>query len=542
MAGERDGDELFEDLDKFFAPIKDVDWDEPEAHAPQAPQEEHVEVQEVPSGPPPDESAESDVVEHDEDEDWYDTGVIEAVEEIPTALEPEHPEPTQEIVVVHDEGDEEVAFSAEPPADADESQGDLFVDEEDWPEGDDVEIETVIPSATYDESQEEPGGPKEEEVLVHDGPSDDDLEAAAEHFAGSFRAPESYETEPVDVFAGEGGGDLLSDLGADQVEEDILSDLREPTVAPRTVVVGAEGVSGPSWQDVAAVEVGADVDRRGPDAGERDVPAAFMTGLVLAGIALAALLVGEGAFAIVAVLAVLIAQGEFFGVMVKHHAQPATAVGLVAGALMMAGAYYRGEAATPAMFSLGVIAAFLWFMTVPAIHRKDVVRNIGLTVVNMAWIPLLGGYLIATLKLEEGRALVVAVVGLTFVFDTAAFLVGSVWGGSFFHRPLAPTISPKKSLEGLLGATLVTVVVSVSLVPSFIDAFADQKLDALLLAIVVAAAATLGDLAESLVKRDLGIKDMGSVLPGHGGILDRIDSLLFVAPAAFLLFRVIGFA
>jgi phosphatidate cytidylyltransferase len=520
VAGEREGDELFEDLDKFFAPIKDVDWDEPEAQSPQAPQEEHVEVQ-----PAPEEPVEPEVVEHDEDEDWYDTGVIEAVEDIPAAIEPEH---TQEIVVVHEQDDVEISFSPEPP---DEAQSDLFGDDE-WPDEDIEEVEA--PTVASDV-------PKEE-VVVHSAPTDEDLEAAAEHFAGSFRAPDSYETEPVDVFGEEGGGDLLADLGADQVEEDILSDLREPAAAPRTVVVGTEGVTGPSWQDVAAVEVGADLDRHGPEPGERDVPAAFMTGLVLAGIALAALLVGEAAFAVVAVIAVLVAQGEFFGVMVKHHAQPATAVGLAAGALMMAGAYFRGEAATPAMFALGVIAAFLWFMTVPAIHRKDVVRNIGMTVMNMAWIPLLGGYLIATLKLEEGRALVVAVVGLTFVFDTAAFLVGSVWGGSFFRRPLAPTISPKKSLEGLLGATLVTVVVAVALAPSFIDAFADQKLDALLLAIVVALAATLGDLAESLVKRDLGIKDMGSVLPGHGGILDRIDSLLFVAPAAFLLFRVIGFA
>jgi phosphatidate cytidylyltransferase len=267
-----------------------------------------------------------------------------------------------------------------------------------------------------------------------------------------------------------------------------------------------------------------------------------MTGLVLAGVALAALLVGEPAFALVAGLAVLVAQGEFFGVVVKHHGQPATAIGLVAGALIMAGAYFRGEAATPAMFALGVTAAFLWYMTVPAIHRKDVVRNVGMTVLNLAWIPLLAAYLITTLKLEEGRALVVAVVGLTFVFDTAAFLVGSVWGGSFFQRALAPHISPKKSLEGLIGATLITVVVSVALVPAFIDVFADARLDALLLALVVALAATLGDLAESLVKRDLGIKDMGSVLPGHGGVLDRIDSLLFVAPATFLLFRVIGFA
>lgn len=545
MAGEREGDELFEDLDKFFAPIKDVDWDEPPAQTQQASPEEHVEVQSAPVDPGADAaelspaSDEGDGEHEDEDEDWYDTGVIEAVEDLPASLE--HgpgPETTQEIVVVGDDDDVEVSFAAEPPAEEDE-QADLFADADvDWPDDEPDQPERVsFISGGSDEDRVEAVAPP-----VSETPSDEDLEAAAEHFAGSFREPDSYETEPIDVFGDEGEGDLLSDLGAEQVEEDILSDLREPAGAPRTVIVGTEGVTGPSWQDVAAVEVGADLDGRGPDAGERDVPAAFMTGLVLAGVALAALLVGEAAFAVVAVVAVLVAQGEFFGVMVKHHAQPATAVGLAAGALMMAGAYFRGEAATPAMFALGVIAAFLWFMTVPAIHRKDVVRNVGLTVVNMAWIPLLGGYLIATLKLDEGRALVVAVVGLTFVFDTAAFLVGSVWGGSFFRRPLAPTISPKKSLEGLLGATLVTVVVSVALVPSFIDAFADQKLDALLLALVIAVAGTLGDLAESLVKRDLGIKDMGSVLPGHGGVLDRIDSLLFVAPAAFLLFRVIGFA
>ena len=100
-------------------------------------------------------------------------------------------------------------------------------------------------------------------------------------------------------------------------------------------------------------------------------------------------------------------------------------------------------------------------------------------------------------------------------------------------------MSPKKSIEGVIVGSLVTVVVAVTLVTSFVDPFENLRIEALLLGLVVAAAATFGDLAESLVKRDMGIKDMGSILPGHGGVLDRIDSLLFVAPAAFFLYRII---
>ena len=233
------------------------------------------------------------------------------------------------------------------------------------------------------------------------------------------------------------------------------------------------------------------------------------------------------------------AQGELFGVMVKHHRQPATAIGLLAGLLIMGGAYFHGEGAVLAMFVLGVMATFLWFMAGPAAHRKDTIVNIGLTLMNLAWIPVMAAYLLVMLDLEHGTQLVIAVIGLTFVFDTAAFLGGSIMGGQFFQRPLAPSVSPKKSVEGLVIATLTTMVVSVALVTSFVEPFEDMKIESLLLAIVVSAAATLGDLAESLVKRDLAIKDMGTVLPGHGGVLDRIDSLLFVAPAVFLFLRVI---
>jgi phosphatidate cytidylyltransferase len=523
MPDQRDGDELFEDLDKFFAPIRDVDWDDDDAPQGHAPAEEHVEVQTAPPAEEPREPTQAlppiDPVEvhadpePDPDDDFQITTIT--IDDDPVIDEgPAEPEP-------------EWAPEVPEPAPVAEGQADLaslFADEDDAeaPEAEAVEAETVEPvEVSFDESE----------------PSDDDLEAAAAHFAGSAGDEATYETAPVQII--DEGSDLLAELGADEVEEDILSDLHEPSEPPRTVVVGAEGTSGPSWQDVAAVEVGADVERQGPGSGQRDLPAAFLTGLILAVVAIGALAISETAFVVVAVLGILVAQGELFGVMVRHHHQPATMVGLVGGALITVGAATQGEAAIPAMFALAVIATFVWFMAVPVTARANAMGNIGLTVLNLAWIPLMGAYLLATLDLPDGAALVIAIIGLTFIFDTFAFLVGSVWGGSFFQRALAPNVSPKKSVEGLIGATLVTVVIAAAVLPSFVDVLDGNRTGALALAIVIALAATLGDLAESLIKRDLGIKDMGSILPGHGGVLDRVDSLLFVAPAAYLALRVI---
>ena len=558
---ERRGDDLFEDLDKFFAPIKDVDWDEREAGSSSTtPQEEHVAVRsetpstaagsaeppaaadpasqaaDAPQPPPPPPPSEASAPQDagaapdvDEDEAWYDTGVLETVAALDLDDDAEVPAEPSSTEAASPLDEETVRIVSEPAAPL-EDQADLFeAQEDDWP---DADIDGVVA----------PPDPEQ--------PSEADLEAAAEHFAGSIRAEDRYDTAPLEGGAlvadddGPSEGDLLSELGAEPadpaaVEEELLADLDEERT--HTVVVGApQGLGGPSWQEPAAVEVGADLERRGPDLGERDVPAAFMTGIVLAGVAVASLLVGETAFAIVAALAVLAAQAELFGVMTKHHLQPATFVGLVTGQLIVWGVFFRGEPAIPAMLALGIVASALWFMTVPAAHRSHVLQNLGATVLNLAWIPLLAAYLLAMLELPEGRAIVGWVIGLTFVFDTAAFLVGSVWGGSFFTRPLAPSVSPKKSIEGLIGGTLVVVVVSVAMIPAgFIEILDGKRVEALLLGLVVAVAATLGDLAESLIKRDLGVKDMGNVLPGHGGVLDRIDSLLFVAPAAYLLFRVV---
>jgi phosphatidate cytidylyltransferase len=549
-----DGDDLFEDLDKFFAPIKDVDWDEPaSAGARETPSEEHVAVraaEPAADAPPP-------TVPGDGEDDWYDTTVIEPIQGLGDDLFPD--EETADIVIAEEV---EIVTVEEPTsvapeggmtaqADEDAYEGaddgptidELLAEEaEVEPSGEAEDLDTVTAEWTLDQDEEPvvaaPSAPLpsflDEADEAAGTPSEEDLEAAAVHFSGSVRA--DVGAEGSDAAPGTPGADLLSDLGADDVEQDILSDLASSE--PRTVMV-SEGLGGPSWQDPGSIEVGADIDRRGPNAGERDVPAAFLTGVVLAGVALGALLIGEAVFAVIATAVVLMAQGELFGVMVKHHRQPATAIGLLTGLLMMGGAYFHGESAVLAMFSLGVMATFLWFMAGPAAHRKDTLVGIGLTLLNLAWIPLLASYLLIMLDLEHGTQLVIAVIGLTFVFDTAAFLGGSLMGGQFFQRPLAPSVSPKKSVEGLVIATLTTMVVSVALVTSFVQPFENMKIESLLLAIVVSVAATLGDLAESLIKRDLAIKDMGTVLPGHGGVLDRIDSLLFVAPAAFLLLRVI---
>ncbi|MFB3737511.1 MAG: phosphatidate cytidylyltransferase [Candidatus Velamenicoccus archaeovorus] len=494
-------DDLFEDLDKFFAPIQDVDWPETEMSTRREPRDE-------PSGS----TGPEDEEPHAPAPGPGQEGLFEP--SAPTGAgtwEAEHAPPAEPADVGgtgepstldrDDEEDAEPAISVEsfmrPP--------DAYVD---------------LPGAEPDEGTE---AELDEGVRGEEAPSPEAVEAAAEHFAESVRDEGGAEPR---VPAGEGPATTLPDLFGEEEAEEI----EEEPAPTRTVRVGPEGLGGPSWQEPTAVEVGAELET---GRGGRDVPAAFLTGLVLAGLAVGSIAIAAGAFAVVAGIIVLWAQGEFYRALQKQHHQPATALGLVSGALVLAAGYFRGEAAMLAMLVLSVFATFLWYMAVPAQHRKGVAANVGLTALGVAYVPLLAGYALALLDGPDARAVTVSVIGLTFAYDTAAFIVGSWWGS----RPLAPTISPKKSVEGALGATLVVIAVSAGLVTS-IDVL-NTLPRAVGLAVVVAVFAPLGDLAESLLKRDLGLKDMGSILPGHGGVLDRIDSVLFVAPAAYFFLRLI---
>jgi CDP-diglyceride synthetase len=507
-----EGEDLFEDLDKFFAPIQDVDW--PESSEPATPKTTPAEREPQPEPEEPAEAERGSTMAFE----------TEAGSETGPEVEPEEQEPaagsggTGELF-----GERETA--AAQAEEAEEVDAFLF-EAEAYDEGEGAGTETGADYVDLPGGEGEDAGTAElEETATEEPPDIEAVEAAADHFAESVRDEVEVEVE-VEPQAPQPTEEVaIAELLGD---EDAVAE-GEPE-STRTVRVGAEGFGGPSWQEPTAIEVGAEPERAGPG---RDLPTAFITGLVLAGLAVGAILIGPGAFAIFAGIVVLFAQGEFYLAMQKRHYQPATALGLVSGALVLGAGYYRGENAMLAIVALSLFATFLWYMTVPPQHRANLVSNIAITVLGIAYIPLLAAYAIAVLNLPDGEGLALSIIGLTFVYDTAAFGVGYLWGS----RPLAPNISPKKSWEGAIGATLVTMAVAVGVVTQ-VDIL-DTPGRSVGLALVVALFAPLGDLAESLIKRDLGVKDMGGILPGHGGVMDRIDSVLFVAPAAFIYLRLI---
>jgi phosphatidate cytidylyltransferase len=167
-------------------------------------------------------------------------------------------------------------------------------------------------------------------------------------------------------------------------------------------------------------------------------------------------------------------------------------------------------------------------MAAPVSFRRSTTVNVGATILGTVYVPFLASFALLLLALpgDVGRNAFLVVVGLTVLYDVSAYAVGTLWG----NRPLAPTVSPNKSWEGAIGGTLVILIVGLAIVPA-IDPFNSSR--AVGLALVIALVAPIGDLVESALKRDLGVKDMGTILPGHGGILDRIDAILFAAPAAY---------
>lgn len=272
----------------------------------------------------------------------------------------------------------------------------------------------------------------------------------------------------------------------------------------------------------------------------RGVPPALAriaTGVVAGGIALGCFAAGPLPTLVLVALLATLASGELLAALRSGGYRPAAPVALLATPALMVAAYLHGAAALPFVAACSLAATAAWLVAdrwrTPAGRRAAGVNDLGATMLVIGWVGLLAAFAGALLAPSElahrhGLAVLVAAVVLAVGNDIGAYVTGSRIGR---HR-LAPTISPGKSVEGLIGGTVTTLLLA-GLVASRL-----HPLDvgtALVLGVVVCVLAPLGDLTESLWKRDLGRKDMSDLLPAHGGVLDRVDSLLLVLPAAFYL-------
>ena len=234
--------------------------------------------------------------------------------------------------------------------------------------------------------------------------------------------------------------------------------------------------------------------------------------------------------AMVLVTAVIgLAAAEFYGVLRQAGYQPVALAGITGSVGVVVGAYNYGTAAIPTVLFLTTAVCLLWYLVGAA--SASPTMNIGVTLLGVMWIGLFGSFAGLMLSIgDNGLGILLAAIVGTVGYDVGGLFVGKNAG----RQPLSAA-SPNKTVEGLLGGCLIAFVVVVLLSVLFgfgpIDSFADGAM----VGLAVALFAPLGDLCESLVKRDLGVKDMGTILPGHGGLLDRFDALLFVLPAVWLL-------
>ncbi|WP_371626174.1 phosphatidate cytidylyltransferase [Streptomyces sp. NBC_01116] len=259
----------------------------------------------------------------------------------------------------------------------------------------------------------------------------------------------------------------------------------------------------------------------------RDLRAAIGVAVGLGAVIGVSLFIVKAAFIGVIVAAVVVGLWELTSRLQERKGIEAPLVPLaVGGAAMVVAGYARGPEGAWIAMALTALAVLVWRMTEPPDgYLKDVTAG----VFAAFYVPFLATFVALMLTADDGSWRVLTFLILTVVSDTGAYAVG--W--RFGTHKLAPRISPGKTREGLFGAVAFAMVAGALCMEFLIDGGAWWQ--GLLLGLAVAASATLGDLGESMIKRDLGIKDMGTLLPGHGGIMDRLDSLLPTAPVVWLL-------
>ncbi|MDX3195526.1 phosphatidate cytidylyltransferase [Streptomyces sp. MN03-5084-2B] len=258
----------------------------------------------------------------------------------------------------------------------------------------------------------------------------------------------------------------------------------------------------------------------------RNLPAAIGVALLLGAAIIVSLLTVR--FVFIGIIAVAIAVGtfEFAGVLRRVAGIKVAVVPVIVGGQAMIWlAWPFGREGALTAFVLTVLACLLWRLPGGA---KGYLRDISASTFAAAYLPLFAAFAAMLVPPEDGVGRVLTFLIGVVASDTGGYIAG-VLGGK---HPMAPTISPKKTWEGFAGSVIGGVVAGALTLGLLLDGHVWQGV---IFGVAIVLTATLGDLVESLIKRDLGVKDMGTLLPGHGGIMDRLDSLLPSAVVSWLL-------
>jgi phosphatidate cytidylyltransferase len=261
----------------------------------------------------------------------------------------------------------------------------------------------------------------------------------------------------------------------------------------------------------------------------RNLPVAIGVGVVLGGLALLTLLTVKATFLIYMGVVLAIGLHELAAALKTRGINVPLIPVALGGAAMLTAAYWAAGGAVTAAFALTVLAILVY----RAFGGTDgYVRDITAGVFATAYLPLLGATVAAMLAPPDGGKRVLVFIILAICSDIGGYVAGITLTPFTGGHKMAPVISPKKTWEGLAGSAVLCVAAGAIMLPAMLHGHWWQGV---ITGIAALAAAVFGDLAESMIKRDLELKDMGTLLPGHGGILDRIDSLLASAPVVWLL-------
>lgn len=344
--------------------------------------------------------------------------------------------------------------------------------------------------------------------------------------------------------------EALKEVGDDQISDAVVNlSAQEAEVSFRTDASDWDEdfkEVAMSKEDLQSKDVEIAIKKRGfyritPDRRNRELLTRIVTGAIFA-VVFGATLIISPALVLVAICVILVlALSEFYSSLVRAHLYPAGIIGILGALGASITVYLRGVDSLLIVISLVTITTFLWFLPGNN-HSKRHLVNVSSTLLGFLWIGVFasfGALIISPRRFPDRHGVAYFAGGLLFAIlnDVGAYFFSKLLSRfKLKTHAMATHISPNKTWEGVIGGFILSILGGVFMG----SVMYPWKLgDAVLISAVIALANPLGDLSESLIKRDLGLKDMGSLLPGHGGILDRIDGILFALPTLYYMLELL---